>query len=96
MESTYPGMGRLRGRTSAELVTQGKDKYYVLASERHRLSVPFTESGWPLEIRVGRHLAGVSEFAKNLGELWPEKKITLSGLPDYQTMVEKGVGAFLN
>jgi predicted deacylase len=96
MESTYPGMGRLRGRTSAELVTQGKDKYYVLASERHRLSVPFTESGWPLEIRVGRHLAGVSEFAKNLSELWPEKKITLSGLPDYQTMVEKGVGAFLN
>jgi predicted deacylase len=96
MEATHPAMGRLRGRTSAELVTVGKDKYYVLASQRHRLSVPFLESGWPLEVRVGRHLAGVSEFAKNLGELSSEKKIVLSGVPEYQAMLKEGVGRFLN
>jgi len=96
METTHPAMGRLRGRTSAELVTVGKDKYYVLASQRHRLSVPLLETGWPLEVRVGRHLAGVSEFAKSLGELWPEKKIALSGVPEYQAVLERGVGAFLN
>jgi predicted deacylase len=96
MEATHPAMGRLRGRTSAELVTAGKDKYYVLASERHRLSVPFSETGWPLEIRVGRHLAGVCEFARSLGELSPEKKTVLSGLPEYEAVVKQGVGAFLN
>ena len=96
METTQPAMGRLRGRTSAELAVEGKDKFYVLAAERHRLSVPFPEGGWPIEIRVGRHLAGVTEFARNLGDLWPEKKITLSGVPDYPTIVQKHVGAFLN
>jgi predicted deacylase len=96
MESTHPAMGRLRGRTSADLVVDGKDKYYVLASERHRLSVPFADAGWPLPVRVGRHLAGVCEFARNLGELVPEKKIELTNLPDYSSVVKEGVGAFLN
>lgn len=96
MESTHPAMGRLRGRTSAELVTDGKDKYYVLASDRHRLSVPFADTGWPLPVRVGRHLAGVCEFARNLGELVPEKKIEVTNLPDYASVVKDGVGAFLN
>ncbi|MCX6890064.1 MAG: succinylglutamate desuccinylase/aspartoacylase family protein [Verrucomicrobia bacterium] len=96
MEATHPAMGRLRGRTSAELVTVGKDKYYVLASERHRLSAPFSETGWPLDVRVGRHLAGVCEFARSLGEIAPDKKTVLSGLPEYQAVVKQGVGAFLN
>lgn len=96
MEATHPAMGRLRGRTSEELVTAGKDKYYVLASERHRLSVPFLETGWPLEVRVGRHLAGIGEFARRLGELWPDKKIALNDVPDYQAVLKQGVGAFLN
>ena len=96
MEATHPAMGRLRGRTSAELVTVGKDKYYVLASERHRLSAPFSETGWPLDVRVGRHLAGVCEFARSLGEIVPDKKTVLSGLPEYEAVVKQGVGAFLN
>ncbi len=96
MEATHPAMGRLRGRTSAELVTVGKDKYYVLASERHRLSAPFSETGWPLDVRVGRHLAGVCEFARSLGEIAPDKKTVLSGLPEYEAVVKQGVGAFLN
>jgi hypothetical protein len=96
MEATHPAMGRLRGRTTEELVLTGKDKYYVLAAERHRLSVPFSEAGWPLAVRVGRHLAGVSEFARSLGELWPEKKVVLNGVPEYPAVVERGVGAYLN
>lgn len=95
MESTSPGQGRLRGRTDAALLKDGKDRFYVLASDRHRLSVPYPESGWPIELRVGRHLAGVSEFAKNLGELSPEKKIVLTGVPEFPAIVEKGLGAYL-
>jgi hypothetical protein len=67
----------------------------VLTSERHRLSVPYPESGWPLEIRVGRHVAAVNEFARNLGDFLPDKKITMSGVPEYPAVLEQGVGAFL-
>lgn len=95
METTMAGMGRLRGRTDAALFTAGQDRFYALASKRHRLSVPWPESGWPLDIRVGRHLAGVHEFANNLGEVFPGKTIELNGVPEYPTVIEKGLGVFL-
>jgi hypothetical protein len=95
METTNPAQGRLRGRTGAELVIEGQDRFYVQASERNRLSVPFPESGWPLDIRVARHLAGVLEFAKCLTELMPEKVVVLEGVPSYQAMVNSRLGSFL-
>ncbi len=95
MESTSPGQGRLRGRTDADLFTKGKDRFYVLASDRHRLSVPYPESGWPIEVRVGRHLTAVNEFAKSLGDFLPDKKIVMTDVPDYQAEIKDGVGAFL-
>ncbi len=94
-ETTNPAQGRLRGRTDADLVTFGKDRFYARAAEHNRLSVPFPESGWPLDMRVARHLAGVAEFVKCLGELWPEKRVVLDGLPEYQSMVNRGLGTFL-
>jgi hypothetical protein len=95
METTTPAQGRLRGRTTEDLVTRGLDRFYVRASERNKLSVPFPESGWPLEVRVARHLAGVAEFAKSLGELWPDKTVALIDVPEYQSVVSKGLGSFL-
>jgi len=95
MESTNPAQGRLRGRTSDTLVTEGMDRYYVRASMRNKLSVPFPESGWPLRLRVARHLAGVTEFAKSLGELMPDKTVALRGVPEYSSILSQGLGSFL-
>lgn len=69
METTNPGQGRLRGRTDAGLMVTGRDRFYVLASDEHRLAVPFPPSGWPLDVRVARHLAGVVALASGLGDL---------------------------
>lgn len=95
METTNPAQGRLRGRTNEDLVTQGQDRFYVQASERNQLSVPFPPSGWPLDVRVARHIAGIEEFARSLGELWPEKAVALSGVPDYPSILNQGIGSFL-
>jgi hypothetical protein len=95
METTNPAQGRLRGQTNGDLIQRGTDRYYVWASKRNRLSVPYPESGWPLAVRVGRHLAGISEFAKDLGELWPDKKILLRDMPGYEAIINQGIGAFL-
>lgn len=76
-------------------MTGGRDRFYVLASERNRLSVPFPATGWPLDLRVARHLAGVGEFVKDMGELSPEKTVLLSGVPEYQSVVARGLGSFL-
>ncbi|MCX6549761.1 MAG: succinylglutamate desuccinylase/aspartoacylase family protein [Acidobacteria bacterium] len=95
METTNPAQGRLRGRTDADLVVGGRDRFYVLASMRGRLSVPFPDTGWPLTVRVARHLAGVAALTGALGDLLPEKALTISGVPEYQSVITRGLGAFL-
>jgi hypothetical protein len=48
---------------------------------------------YPLEVRVARHLATISELL-----LWLESEqgpIELTGLPDYGDLVDRGVGSFL-
>ena len=94
MESTNPAQGRLRGRTDAALVTLGRDRFYTQAATEHRLSVPFPPNGWPLDMRVARHLAGVQELANGLGDI-VGRRLILSGIPAYHDVVENGLGAYL-
>jgi hypothetical protein len=95
METTNPAQGRLRGSTTPGLVVAGRDRFYVLASVGGRLSVPFPEEGWPLSTRVARHLAGVAALASALGDLQPDRAVAVRGVPDYDTVVARGLGAYL-
>ncbi len=95
METANASQGRLRGRTDEALVLTGKDPYYVKAQVLGRLYVPFDENGHPLEERVGRHLAGISEFALALGMEYPDKPLEISGIPAYDELLALGVGAYL-
>jgi hypothetical protein len=95
METTNPAQGRLRGRTDSSLVLDGRDRFYTLASRRGRLAVPFPESGWPLSVRVARHVAGVSALVDALREISPDVAVTFSGVPGYRAIVDRGLGAFL-
>ena len=95
METTNPAEGRLRGPTNAGLVVDGRDRFYVLAAERRRLSVPFDNQGWPLARRVGRHLTGVTSFVDALGQLSPASAVELADVPTYDSLVRQGLGAFL-
>lgn len=95
LEATNPAQGRLRGRTEARLVVTGQDRFYVAAARRKQLSVPFTPAGWPLGVRVGRHVATVQAFLTALGDLEPDRRIHVTGLPSYAELAERGVGPYL-
>ncbi len=95
METANPSQGRLRGRTDEALVLTGKDPYYVRAQALGRLYVPFDERGHPIEERVGRHLTAIGEFALAMSGEYPDRPIELSGVPGYDELAEKGLGAFL-
>ena len=95
MEATNASQGRFRGKTDENLVLSGKDPYYVKAEKLGRLYVPYDENGHPMEERTGRHLAAIGEFALALSMEYPEYEIIIDGIPDYQDLQEKGVGAFL-
>ncbi|MFQ5841201.1 MAG: succinylglutamate desuccinylase/aspartoacylase family protein [Thermodesulfobacteriota bacterium] len=94
-ETANPMMGRFRGRTDQGLIVEGKDPFYVRADKLGRLFVPFDENGHPLRQRVGRHLASVSELTKAYSRTHPDKVIDIQSIPDYETLMQKGIGAFL-
>jgi hypothetical protein len=95
METTNPAQGRLRGRTDAALVVEGRDRFYTLASSRGRLAVPFPAAGWPLSVRVARHVAGVKALIEALNDVSPDHAVRLSGVPEYSAIITEGLGAFL-
>lgn len=95
METANPSQGRLRGRTDENLVTTGKDKYYIRAKDLGRLFVPFDEKGHSLDKRVGRHVTSIVEFSKVFSTYNPEKEIALQNIPGYIDIIEKGIGSYL-
>jgi predicted deacylase len=94
-ETANPGMGRFRGRTDATLIVEGKDDNYVAAAKLKRLFVPFDASGHPLSSRVARQIATIEELLNAYNDANAEVGFKLSGLPEYDAVRTKGLGAFL-
>ncbi len=94
-ESTNPAQGRLRGATGAALVTKGRDRFYTRCSSRGRLTVPFPPEGWPLDLRVARHLTTVRALVATLALLAPDETVEIGGIPEYQDIVTSGIGMLL-
>jgi hypothetical protein len=95
-EAPNPSMGRFRGRLSNDLVVGGRDANYVRAAQLGRLFIPFTEEGWPLEVRVARHLATIAQIIDAYNGVHPDAPIVIENIPAYQDVIDKGLGAFLN
>jgi hypothetical protein len=95
MESANPIQGRLRGVTDEALVIEGRDAFYVQAARLERTFVPFDKNGWPLKVRVGRHLSALHQLWALFSESNPEKAIVVENVPRLEVLREKGVGGFL-
>ncbi|MEI6275712.1 MAG: hypothetical protein WCP08_06970 [Prolixibacteraceae bacterium] len=97
METSNPSMGRLRGETNVELVLKGKSENYKKAKESGALRIAYREeTGEPIEHRVGRDIMGFRELINSFNRSFPENTIGIENLPDYQTIMEKGIGQFLH
>lgn len=95
LETPNPSQGRLKGPTSAELVVEGKDRFYLKAEPLGRLFIPYTEEGVHISVRVARQLAGITAILQALEELDPNQSVGMEGVPDWLEVQERGVGAFL-
>ena len=96
METANASQGRLRGRTSADLVVTGVDHYYYLAGQYGALYVDFPETGIPIDERVARHISGIEQLCSAYNELGNELSIDLGDLPSYREIVAAGIGAYLD
>lgn len=95
MESANPIQGRLRGRMTEKLILNGQDECYVKADELNRLYVEFDETGHPLEERVGRHLTAIKGIINTYNDFYGESSIEAIGFPEYEALLDNGIGAFL-
>jgi hypothetical protein len=96
LETSNPSAGRFRGKTDEALILSGADKAYQKASELGRLYVPYEGGSEPVEERVARHVTAVQLLADNLEYVREGKGIAIEGLPGFQELSGKGVGAWLS
>lgn len=95
METVNAEQGKIRGITDERLAVEGKDEFYVAAAKLGNLFVPWTEEGWPLKRRVGRHLTALVELTKALDEL-ESRPFEIEGVPTYEELMKNDVGHYLN
>ena len=95
LETANASHGRLKGKPSATLIVEGKDKNYLKAAQLGRLFVPFDEHGIPLKHRVARHLASLKALVSSLYELHPDLLIQIQNVPPSTDVEKAGIGAFL-
>jgi hypothetical protein len=95
LETANPIMDRLHGRTSERLILDGKDEFFLRAARNGLLYIPYGEAGQSMEERAGRHLSALLAFSRIFSELNADRAITLEQVPEYQTLLTKGIGAFL-
>ncbi len=93
-ETSNVSQGRLRGATDARQVIEGTDDKYLRAAGLGRLAVPFDAKGWPMKQRVGRHAATVGAILSAFTSKYPEKPVSLDGVPSYADLMAKGLDPF--
>jgi predicted deacylase len=97
METSNPIQGRLRGKTDANLLTQGVDRFYAKAKATANFRITYDEvNGYPLKVRVARHLAGISAILGAYNDKYPEKQIKFSNIPSYEEVTSNDVGHYLH
>lgn len=95
METSNPIQGRLRGRTNAELIVKGVSPEYLKALESGALQIAYLSTGEPLERRVARHITAFRRVIVAYNEL-SDRPIILKNLPEYEEILENGVGEYLS
>jgi hypothetical protein len=96
IETPNVGQGRLKGKPSADLIVNGKDKNYAEAARQGRLFIEYGEAGIPLASRVARHLAAIQALLSSLGELEPDKAVGIDNIPPWADVRTSGLGRFLH
>lgn len=94
-EAPEPFLDATRGVTGEKQLLEGKDDFVVKAGEHGLLFAPMDEDGWPIDVRVGRHLSTILQTMENWNEFYPGKEIICEMVPRYAELIENGVGAYL-
>jgi predicted deacylase len=94
-EVAEPMLDRIRGVTDERLLMDGKDEFVMEAGKYNLLYAPMDENGWPIEVRVGRHLSTILQCIEIFNMTNPDRAVSVSNVPRCDDVTESGLGAFL-
>ncbi len=96
LEAPIPFLDQPTGPKTEKFLLDGKDPFLLRLAGKKKLFVPYDESGWPMEKRVGQHLSVTLEIIRQFSRRTPERAILIRDVPRYAEVVEKGVGYYFH
>ncbi|MGB2764234.1 MAG: succinylglutamate desuccinylase [Candidatus Aminicenantaceae bacterium] len=94
LEAPLPFLDQPTGPKTVDLLLDGKDPFLLSLSKKRKLFVPYDETGWPIEKRVGQHCSVTLELIRQFSRKYPERTITIRNVPRYAEVVKNGVGYY--
>ncbi len=94
LEAPLPFLDQPTGPKTPEFLLHGQDPFLLSLSRKGKLFVPYDESGWPIEKRVGQHCSVLLELARQYSRKNPELQVQINNVPGYAEIIENGVGYF--
>jgi len=96
LEAPIPFLDQPTGPKTQALLLEGKDPFLLALAKKGRLFVPYDETGWSMDRRVGQHLSVSLEIINQFSKAVPDKKVMLSGVPRYADVVKSGIGQYFH
>jgi len=94
LEAPEPFLDRVRGITDEKLLLTGQDEFVMKAGEKGLLYWPIDENGWPIDVRVARHVRTIEKIAEVWSGFHGDAAFGFEGLPSYEEMVAEGIGHY--
>lgn len=94
LEAPIPFLDQPTGPKTEKLLLDGKDPFLLSLSRKGKLFVPYDETGWPMEKRVGQHCSVVLELLRQYSRKFPQREIEVRNVPRYAEVVKNGVGHY--
>lgn len=96
LEAPIPFLDQPTGPKTEKLLLDGQDPFLLRLSRKRKLFVPYDESGWPLEKRVGQHCSLTLEILRQHARRNPDRALSLRGVPSYAEVIQNGVGHYFH
>ncbi|MBC7349568.1 MAG: succinylglutamate desuccinylase/aspartoacylase family protein [Candidatus Aminicenantes bacterium] len=96
LEAPIPFLDQPTGAKTEQLFLTGRDEFLLSLSRKKKLFVPYDETGWPLDRRVGQHLSVTLEIIRQYSRKNPDRAINLKQVPRYSDLVKNGTGAYFH
>lgn len=96
LEAPIPFLDQPTGPKTEKLLLDGKDPFLLSLAGKKKLFVPYDESGWPLEKRVGQHCSVTLEIMRQYSKKTPERAILVRDIPGYADIAKNGVGHYFH